>query len=32
LSEWGLIVLALLFMTMGTLYLVQINRQAKENV
>ncbi|MFK7908644.1 MAG: IPTL-CTERM sorting domain-containing protein [Chitinophagales bacterium] len=25
LSEWGLIVLALLFMTMGTLYLVQPN-------
>ncbi|MFK7905439.1 MAG: IPTL-CTERM sorting domain-containing protein, partial [Chitinophagales bacterium] len=25
LSEWGLIVLALLFMTLGTLYLVQPN-------
>lgn len=27
LSEWGLIVLALLLMTLGTLYLVQLNKQ-----
>jgi len=29
LSEWGLIILALMFMTMGTLYLVQPNMQEK---